>query len=81
MTSAVCGDYLLPCVALLIAKTKGDQRHYYRVDNARVDGKPHTVLQIYLGSAKKGATLVQDPAAPSLPETTSRQVGLPGAWW
>jgi hypothetical protein len=31
---------VLPCIASLIAKKKGNQLYYYVVESARVDGKP-----------------------------------------
>jgi hypothetical protein len=39
---------VLPYIAALIAKKKGDQLYDYVVESARVDGQPRIVHQAYL---------------------------------
>src|ERR1035437_7765605 len=51
---------VLPYMASLVAKKKGNQLYYYLVESARVDGHPRIVHQAYLGSAEKVAALVKD---------------------
>ena len=34
---------VLPCMASLVAKKKGNKLYYYVVESARVDGKPRIV--------------------------------------
>ena len=72
---------VLPYMASLIAKRKGNQLYYYVVESARVDGKPRIVHQAYLGSAEKVAALVKDRTAPVPLSATCRDFGLPGALW
>ncbi len=68
-------------VASLIAKQKGNQRYYYVVESARVDGQPRIVHQTYLGNAERLAALVKDRTAPLPLSATIRAFGLPGALW
>jgi len=72
---------VLPCMASLIAKKKGNQLYYYVVESARVDGKPRIVQQTYLGSAERVAALVKDRTAPLPLSATTIDFGLPGALW
>ena len=72
---------VLPCMAALIAKKKGNKLYYYVVDSARVDGKPRIVHQTYLGTADKLAGLLKERTAPVPVSATSREFGLPGALW
>src|SRR5437899_5011871 len=51
--------YVLPLMASLIKKKKGNRLYYYLVESARVDGQPRIVHQAYLGTAEKLAELVQ----------------------
>ena len=76
-----CRIVVLPYMASLIAKKKGNQLYYYVVESARVDGQPRIVHQSYLGSAEKVATLVRDRTAPIPLSATMRDFGLPGALW
>jgi transposase len=73
--------YVLPCMASLIAKLKGNKRYYYVVESARVNGQPRIVDQIYLGTAERVAALVKDRTAPLPLSATVREFGLPGALW
>ncbi len=72
---------VLPYMASLVAKKKGNQLYYYVVESARVDGRPRIVHQSYLGSAEKVAALVRDRTAPVPLSATMRDFGLPGALW
>ena len=68
-------------VASIIAKQKANQRYYYVVESARVDGQPRIVHQTYLGTADRLAALVKDRTAPVPLSATLRAFGLPGALW
>ena len=72
---------VLPYMASLVAKKKGNQLYYYVVESARVDGQPRIVHQAYLGSAEKVAALVKDRTAPLPLEATALDFGLPGSLW
>ena len=72
---------VLPYMASLVAKKKGNHLYYYVVDSARVDGRPRIVHQAYLGSAEKVAALVKDRTAPLPLEATALEFGLPGSLW
>jgi len=72
---------VLPYMASLIAKKKGNQLYYYVVESARVDGQPRIVHQAYLGTAEKVAALVKDRTAPIPLSACSRDFGRPGALW
>lgn len=72
---------VLPYMASLVAKKKGNQLYYYVVESARVDGKPRIVHQAYLGTADKVAALVKDRTSPVPLSAASRDFGLPGALW
>lgn len=72
---------VLPYMASLIAKKKGNQLYYYVVESARVDGQPRIVHQAYLGTAERVAALVKDRTAPVPLSASSRDFGLPGALW
>jgi transposase len=74
-------DYVLPCMASLIKKKKGNRLYYYLVESARVDGRPRIVHQAYLGTAEKLAELIQERTAPVPLSATLRDFGLPGALW
>jgi len=73
--------YVLPCMASLVAKKKGNKLYYYVVESARVEGKPRIVHQAYLGTAEKVAELVRDRSAPVPLSATARDFGLPAALW
>jgi transposase len=72
---------VLPCMASLVAKKKGNKLYYYVVESARVDGKPRIVHQAYLGTAEKLAEMVRDHTAPVPLAATTREFGLPAALW
>jgi transposase len=72
---------VLPYMASLVAKKKGNKLYYYVVESARVDGQPRIVHQAYLGTAEKVADLVKDRTAPVPVSAASREFGLPGALW
>src|ERR1017187_8604342 len=72
---------VLPYMASLVAKKKGNQLYYYVVESARVDGQPRIVHQAYLGSGEKVAALVKDRTAPLPLEATALDFGLPGSLW
>jgi transposase len=72
---------VLPYMASLVAKKKGNQLYYYLVESARVDGHPRIVHQAYLGSAERVAALVKDRTSPVPVSAASREFGLPGALW
>jgi transposase len=72
---------VLPYMASLVAKKKGNQLYYYVVESARVDGQPRIVHQAYLGTAEKVAALVKDRTAPIPLSASARDFGLPGALW
>ncbi len=74
-------NIVLPCMASLVAKKKGNKLYYYVVESARVDGKPRIVHQAYLGTAEKLAELVRDRTAPVPLAATTREFGLPAALW
>src|SRR5256884_6513736 len=76
-----CLVYVLPLMASLVKKKKGNRLYYYLVESARVDGKPRIVHQAYLGTAEKLAELVQQNTAPVPLSATLRNFGLPGALW
>src|SRR4030088_1392598 len=73
--------YVLPLMASLVKKKKGNRLYYYLVESARVDGKPRIVHQAYLGTAENLAELIQDRTAPVPVSATLREFGLPGALW
>ena len=75
------GNIVLPYMASLIAKKKGNKLYYYVVESARVDGKPRIVHQAYLGTAEKVAALVKDRTAPIPLAASTREFGLPAALW
>ena len=50
---------VLPYMASVIAKKKGNKLYYYVVESARVGGKPRIVRQTYLGTAEKLAELLK----------------------
>src|SRR5260370_16879571 len=56
--------YVLPLMASLVKKKKGNRLYYYLVESARVDGKPRIVHQAYLGTAEKLPELFQQNTAP-----------------
>ena len=66
-------------MASIIAKQKANQRYYYVVESARVNGQPRIVHQTYLGTADRLAALVKDRTAPVPLSATLRAFGLPGA--
>ena len=66
---------VLPYMASLVAKKKGNKLYYYVVESARVDGKPRIVHQAYLGTAEKVADLVKDRTAPVPLSATRRDFG------
>jgi transposase len=72
---------VLPCMASLVAKKKGNKLYYYVVESARVDGQPRIVHQAYLGTAEKVADLVKDRTSPVPVSAASREFGMPGALW
>ena len=72
---------VLPYMASIIGKKKGNQLYYYVVESARVGGQPRITQQAYLGTAEKVATLVKERAAPVPLSATMRDCGLPGALW
>src|SRR5260221_4741042 len=72
---------VLPCMASLVAKKKGNKLYYYVVESARVDGKPRIVQQTYLGTADRLADLLKERTAPVPVSATTRDFGLPGAIW
>lgn len=72
---------VLPYMASLVAKKKGNQLYYYVVESARLDGKPRIVQQTYLGTAERVAALVKDRTAPLPLSATTIEFGLPGALW
>ena len=73
--------YVLPYMASIISKKKGNKLYYYVAESARVDGQPRIVEQTYLGSAERVAELLKDRTAPVPVEATRREFGLPGALW
>ena len=73
--------YVLPLMASLVKKKKGNRLYYYLVESARVDGKPRIVHQAYLGTAEKVAELIEQKSAPVPLSATLRDFGLPGALW
>src|SRR5438105_2275615 len=73
--------YVLPLMASLIKKKKGNRLYYYLVESARVDGKPRIVHQAYLGTAEKVTELIEQKSAPVPLSATLRDFGLPGALW
>src|SRR5919108_4211268 len=73
--------YVLPYMASIISKKKGNKLYYYVAESARVDGQPRIVEQTYLGSAERVAELLKDRTAPVPVEATTREFGLPGALW
>src|SRR5438093_2020697 len=72
---------VLPYMASIISKKKGNKLYYYVAESARVAGKPRIVQQTYLGSADRVAELLKDRTAPVPVEATTREFGLPGALW
>src|SRR5437667_5356600 len=72
---------VLPYMASLISKKKGNKLYYYVVESARVDGKPRIVQQTYLGTADRLADLLKERTAPVPVSATTRDFGLPGAIW
>jgi transposase len=75
------GIIVLPYMASLVAKRKGNKLYYYVVESARVDGQPRIVHQAYLGTAEKVADLVRDRTSPVPVSAAAREFGLPGALW
>ena len=72
---------VLPYMASIISKKKGNKLYYYVAESARVGGKPRIVQQTYLGSAERVAELLKDRTAPVPVEAATREFGLPGALW
>src|SRR5438309_927425 len=72
-----CLVYVLPLMASLVKKKKGNRLYYYLVESARVDGKPRIVHQAYLGTAEKLAELVQQNTAPVPLSATLRNFRTP----
>src|SRR5438094_7916339 len=72
---------VLPYMASLISKKKGNKLYYYVVESGRVDGKPRIVQQTYLGTADRLAELLKERTAPVPVSATTRDFGLPGAIW
>src|SRR6516164_9057648 len=66
---------VLPYIASLIAKKKGNQLYYYVVESARIEGKPRIVHQAYLGTAEKLAEMVRDRTAPIPLAASMREFG------
>ncbi len=81
MTAQRVSCDVLPYMATIISKKKGNKLYYYVAESARVDGKPRIVQQTYLGSADRVAELLKDRTAPVPVEATTREFGLPGALW
>lgn len=79
--SASVGIMHCPIWPRLSPKSKGHQLCYYVVESGRVDGKPPTIDQVYLGTAEKLAASVRHKAAPVPLSATRWQFGLPGALW
>src|SRR5262245_64162681 len=73
--------YVLPYMASLISKKKGNKLYCYVVESARVQGKPRIVQQTYLGTADRLADLLKQRTAPVPLSATTREFGLPGALW
>ena len=71
---------VLPYMASLISKKKGNKLYYY-VESGRVDGKPRIVQQTYLGTADRLADLLKERTTPVPVSATTREFGLPGALW
>src|SRR5712691_7537512 len=72
---------VLPYMASLISKKKGNKLYYYVVESGRVDGKPRIVRQTYLGTADRLADLLKERTTPVPVSATTREFGLPGALW
>jgi hypothetical protein len=72
---------VLPYMASLVARKKGNKLYYYVVESARVDGQPRIVHQACLGTAGKVADLVKDRTSPVPVSAASRAFGLAGALW
>src|ERR1035437_4118343 len=70
-----------PYMASIVGKKRGNQRYYYLVESARVDGKPRIVAQEYLGSAQEVMDRLS-AAAPGRPERTQHKAfgGLAAVW-
>lgn len=68
-------------MASIIAKKKGAKTYYYVVESARVNGRPRTINQVYLGTAEKLAALVKERTTPLPLSAMCREFGLPGALW
>ena len=81
LTEAPRSVIVLPYMASLITKKKGNKLYYYVVESARVDGQPRIVQQTYLGTADKVAALLKDRTAPVPVSASRREFGLPGALW
>ncbi len=72
---------VLPYMASIIGKKKGNKTYYYVATSGRVDGNPRITHQTYLGTAEHLARLVKDRTAPVPLEATARDCGLPAALW
>jgi transposase len=81
LTSLDDASNVLPYMASLIAKKKGNKLYYYVVESARVDGKPRIVQQTYLGTANRLAALLKESTAPVPVSASMREFGLPGSLW
>ena len=68
---------VLPYMASIIGKKKGNKTYYYVATSGRVDGNPRITHQTYLGTAEHLARLVKDRTAPVPLEATARDCGLP----
>src|SRR6266699_3237855 len=73
--------YVLPLMASLVKKKKGNRLYYSLVDRARAAVHPSIVHQAYLGPAERLAELLQQNTAPVPLSATLRNFGLPGALW
>jgi len=67
----------------LIKKSKGKKRkpYWYYVESGRVDGEPRIVRQVYLGTAEKIVTQMENATRPRPLKATTLSWGLPGALW
>ncbi len=72
---------VLPTMASIIHKKKGDRRYYYVVHSSRVNGKPRITKQTYLGTAEAVESMILEKGAPLPQQARTIEFGLPAALW
>ena len=70
-----------PDMASIVGKKRGNKTYYYLVESARVDGKPRSVDQQYLGSAEEVMARLSGAPAGAPERTQHKKFGDLAAVW